>query len=155
MHLRRLAPSVRRPQPPKMSLFCKLRLAPQTPLPPKMIIPVNCDPSDRASRSPQIDIHRKLNATGVASSAARTFGATGPAAEDESFLQTEARPAPQRRLFPSTAIFQIARAVASPGGGLPLAENSDNPPLATNRSTRQLFFISQNCRIFALANITT
>ena len=31
-------------------LFCKLRLAPQTPLLPKIIIPVNCDPS--GSREP-------------------------------------------------------------------------------------------------------
>ena len=63
----------------------------------KMIVPSNCSLKYCASRSlpraearcahpagydSQIDIRDKFNATGVASSAARPFGATPPAAEE-------------------------------------------------------------------------
>ena len=51
--------------------------------------------NDRVGRNSQINIRDKFNATGVASSAARTFGATGPAAEDDFFCKLRLRGAKQ------------------------------------------------------------
>ena len=76
----------------------------------KMIVPSNCSLKDCASRSlpraearcahpagydSQIDIRDKFNATGVASSAARIFDATGQAAEDDFFCKLRLRGAKQ------------------------------------------------------------